>query len=104
MSERSERKWLSLREFRDAGYLQEVNRQFFHPLGLALVLELGENEAEDRIVGLWDYRDDPEGVIFAESNPPDQRMAKRIANEFTEKGSVRFNRFGWMIQPVNGIG
>ena len=28
--------FMDIREFRDKGYLQEVNRQFFHPLGLAL--------------------------------------------------------------------
>lgn len=29
-------KWMGVKEFREEGYLQEANRQFFHPLGLAL--------------------------------------------------------------------
>lgn len=27
---------MGVKEFREEGYLQEANRQFFHPLGLAL--------------------------------------------------------------------
>lgn len=42
---------LSVEELRDAGYLSEANRRFFHPLGLALAV------SEDRIVVL-DGRDD----------------------------------------------
>jgi hypothetical protein len=29
---------MNIAEFREAGYLQESNRRFFHPLGLALEL------------------------------------------------------------------
>ena len=33
-------KTIPLTELRDAGYLQEANRQFFHPLGLALTIDI----------------------------------------------------------------
>ena len=36
-------KYLDLIEFRDFGFLQEVNRQFFHPLGLALEIRYLDN-------------------------------------------------------------
>ena len=32
---------ISIQEFRDKGYLQETNRQFLHPLGLALEVRHG---------------------------------------------------------------
>jgi len=59
-------------EFRDFGFLQEANRQFFHPLGLALEILVKTNDKDDKIAdtgeiliaGIWDYRNDPEGIIF----------------------------------------
>jgi hypothetical protein len=35
-------KHLDIKKFRDIGYVQEVNRQFFHPLGLALEIKVNE--------------------------------------------------------------
>ena len=47
-----------IKEFREKGYLQEVNRLFFHPLGLALSVSV-EN-GEETISGVLDFRDDDE--------------------------------------------
>jgi hypothetical protein len=58
-----EKKFLSVKEFRELGFLQEVNRQFFHPVGLALEVVIDDNGSE-RLGRIWDYRDDPEGVWF----------------------------------------
>ena len=58
------KKYLDIKEFVDGGYLQEVNRQFFHPIGLALEVGIKEKEQEYYISGVWDYRDDPKGVYF----------------------------------------
>jgi hypothetical protein len=59
-------KHMDIAEFRDLGFLQEANRLFFHPLGLALEItrptEPGEPPAF--ISGVWDYRDDPEGIVY----------------------------------------
>ncbi len=56
-------KYLSVKEFRELGFLQEVNRQILHPLGLALVVvrDAGGNE---RFGKVWDCRDDREGITF----------------------------------------
>jgi hypothetical protein len=56
--------YIDISEFRKVGFLQEVNRQFFHPLGLALEIQIDEDGTE-RLGGIWDYRDDPEGILFA---------------------------------------
>lgn len=54
---------MDVAEFREAGFLQEANRLFFHPHGLALEVVV-EDDGSERLGGIWDYRDDPEGVVF----------------------------------------
>ena len=87
--------YMDVETFRALGFLQEANRQFFHPHGLALewnsgftkegvaaLLErsgvrFGEEAQEHiwtfiksagldrpRISGIWDDRDDPEGIAY----------------------------------------
>lgn len=58
-------KRMDIKEFREIGYLQEINRLFLHPLGLALEVVVNEDGSE-RLGGIWDYRDDPEGIYFAD--------------------------------------
>ena len=59
-------KRLDLQEFRDLGLLQEVNRQFFHPRGLAL--EIIVSDLDSNLVvslgGIWDHRTDPDGMFY----------------------------------------
>lgn len=43
-------KYISPKEFREEGYLQEVNRRFLHPLGLAIEMVMGAPEAKYAIV------------------------------------------------------
>lgn len=93
----AEPKKMSIKEFRELGYLQELNRWFLHPLGLALEVVLEEDGTES-FGGVWDYREDPEGMIFG-SDMIDLEKAKRIANEFIAKSSVRIEMMGSVIQP-----
>lgn len=70
-------KYMDLNEFWELGLLQEVNRKFFHPLGLALSINLNQDTGKvDSLGGIWDYRDDPEGIFFAE----DMIEQKKIDN------------------------
>lgn len=75
-------KRMDIKEFREQGFLQEANRLFFHPLGLALeatiewpddvteeekkkyIKETNHPRAKWVLGGVWDYRDDPEGMLF----------------------------------------
>ena len=61
----SDIKRIDIKEFREKGFLQEANRLFFHPLGLALEVMIDEDGSE-KLGGVWDYRDDPEGILFRE--------------------------------------
>jgi len=56
---------MDIKEFIEKGFLQEVNRQFFHPLGLALAVKDNEDGTWS-LHKVWDYRDDSEGMFFGE--------------------------------------
>jgi hypothetical protein len=59
-------KYMDFEEFRQLGLLQEVNRRFFHPLGLAVEMNVDENGKTVGFGRVWDYRDDPDGMFFGE--------------------------------------
>lgn len=70
-------KYMTAKEFRDEGFLQEVNRQFFHPLGLALAVYVNDEELDDCFkVSIWDDRHDPEGWFFAEGSLSQEKADK----------------------------
>lgn len=60
-------KRMSAKEFREQGFLRELNRNFLHPLGLALEVVV-EEDGREFFDGVWDCRDDPEGIVFAEDS------------------------------------
>lgn len=58
---------MDIGEFRRLGLLQEVNRRFFHPIGLALAVNAAKDDAEpitETLAYIIDCRDDPEGFMF----------------------------------------
>lgn len=57
-------KFLGVKEFRELGFLQEANRRFFHPLGLALEVIVDKETGEESLGQIWDYRDDSVGVLY----------------------------------------
>ncbi len=92
------RRYMEIREFVDQGYLMELNRQFLHPLGMAL--EITSDKDGVWLSGIWDARDDPEGIVFDE--PPDGAKILRIADEMRVHHATRQALFGWAIQPPEG--
>lgn len=95
--------YMDIAEFTDVGFLQEANRLFFHPLGLALeVTEPGEGEHfESYISGVWDYRDDPEGMTFADDVLTTER-AQRVIEERRKHAEARCKIFSTntTVQPL----
>jgi hypothetical protein len=61
----SERKYMTVKEFVDSGMLFEVNRRVLHPLGVAIEV-IREEDGTVQFGGIWDMRDDPEGIVFEE--------------------------------------
>lgn len=106
----AEIKHINIREFADQGYLQEVNRCFLHPLGLAL--EIGDDDlsGESYITGVWDYRDDPEGMHF-DFNNPDTKWDLEEATQKAETVEAQRKRvlpgrrakLGFDIEPIPGF-
>lgn len=118
-----DRKWIDARDFKEEGFLQESNRLFFHPHGLALaitlvkddddapiytfaltaaqrerLLELAGGDEELTAViagaarydvddayfqGVWDLRDDPEGVVFGSWDDGDRAKVEHLGYEWT---------------------
>ncbi len=97
-------KYINIKEFRELGYLQEINRQFLHPLGLALEIEVNGNI--ETIVGIQDHRNDPEGVFYDIKNSEKERVEKFLKNEKyiqdqrKKFSSARINLIGDEIEPI----
>lgn len=92
----SEVKRIDMKEFREGGFLQEANRLFFHPLGLALEIVVNEDGSE-RLGGVWDSRDDPEGIAFVDG--PDGQKASRVSAERERHAAAREALLGAEVQP-----
>lgn len=97
-------KRIDIAEFRREGYLQELNRRFLHPLGLALEVVI-ENDGTERLGGVWDYRDDPEGMNYSHLDPLPADVverAERIDRIWAERETARLSGLGYMVQPLGG--
>lgn len=94
-------KRIDIKEFREFGYLQELNRQFLHPLGLALEV-VSEEDGSERLGGIWDYRDDPEGIFFGEDQM-DPAKARRVQKAYYSKDVTRSLLVGSPVQPINKV-
>jgi len=92
---------MSIVEFRKLGFLQELNRQFLHPLGLALEV-VQEETGEERLGGIWDYRCDKEGIVF--DGFTDEEIERGICVEKfqAQKAIQRLETLGFIIQPLIG--
>jgi len=110
-SDEQQPKRMDLQEFKDGGFLQEVNRQFFHPLGLALEI-YEENGEVVKLGGIWDYRDDEEGLLFDIQNRSEEEQQRfkenylNVLKEMKKHATVRVQKFGQnygVQEPIPGI-
>lgn len=91
---------MTAREFQEFGLLQEVNRRFLHPMGLALEI-IVEEDGSARFGEVWDYRDDPEGIIFSDlSDVGSRTRAERVANLQRQMADTRRQRLGYVVQRI----
>jgi hypothetical protein len=94
--------YMDIKKFTEEGYLQEANRQFFHPLGLALTIRAETDDVTGDVIGpvlagIQDFRDDPEGMIFTEI---DAEKAGKVLAAVKARGEPRRSALGYWIQPV----
>ena len=98
-------KRMSIQEFGELGYLQELNRGFLHPLGLAMetiILDDAQGGSREILGGVWDYRDDPEGMAFGEGEIEAEKT-ERIAAIREERRPARVAALGYWQQPAEGV-
>ena len=91
-------KFIDIKEFREEGYLQEVNRLFFHRLGLALSVKINDDGTEE-LGGIWDYREDPDGMSYGDgvlSFEKADNIQKLGANLVVTRKEI----LGFDIQPI----
>jgi hypothetical protein len=92
----SEIKRMDIKEFRGMGLLAELNRTFLHPLGLALEIII-DDDGTEKIGGIWDYRDDPEGMLYEKEHFPTEKI--KSAQEFIkQKHEQRMKTLGFIYQ------
>ena len=104
----SEKPTLTPYELKYRGYLQEVNRLFFHPLGLALAVDPEQEPDEEGFfkVQIWDYRDDPEGFFFVDlTDGAARNRAASVALEMQKKKPVRSGacHLDYQENPVRAV-
>lgn len=100
-------KRINIKEFREKGYLQELNRRFLHPLGLALEVSIDDANGIEKLNGIWDYREEDDGLIYDISNSNIQRedkfkeKKKFIDEEFEKRCKIRKEKLGFDIEPID---
>ena len=78
--ETKEVKRIDIKEFRERGYLQELNRRFLHPLGLALEVKVDDETGAEALGGVWDCRDEDEGIFYAIKDSDEERQKKNCTS------------------------
>lgn len=87
-------KRIAIKEFHDLGFLQEINRVVLHPAGLALEITL--DDGTEFFGGVWDYRDDPEGIIY--TTAPDKAKIESVRREVDRHRAARIKLLGSVVQ------
>ena len=94
---------MTVHEFWESGLLQEVNRRFLHPLGVALSVIMDTYTGKVASFGeVWDYRDDPEGLRFADETNAEAdtgRKWRRVQAMWAKAHETRLDRLGYVVQP-----
>lgn len=92
---------MDLTEFVEEGWLQEANRQFFHPHGLAL--EVARHpDGGYQLSRIWDYREDVEGIVFAPGELSEEKR-RRVHEERMRHAAHREALFNFPldVQPID---
>ena len=93
-------KYISVKELKEKGYLQELNRCFLHPLGLSLEIVV-EEDGKERLGGIWDCRYNHEGIIYTDEiiNSDDFKgKITRVKIELETRLKYRKEKLGFGIQ------
>lgn len=108
MDNTSERKTLNYKELSDNGFITELNRLLFHPIGLAIGTKKTYNDdlSEVDILHIFDCSDEEFGIEFNDDPETTERILNKY-NKFQEfiKSRIEVNRRkrGYTIQPFDKV-
>jgi hypothetical protein len=91
---------IDIAEFRELGFVQEINRLILHPCGLALSVDIGDDGAET-LGGVFDDRGDPEGWYFDLADGLATK-ASSVAALTNDRAAARTAALGYIVQPIEG--
>jgi hypothetical protein len=83
-----------IKQFTELGLLHELNRQFLHPVGLALRIRI-EDDGTYVLDGITDSTDDPVGIVFGKLNYDKIEAVKKFQ---AERHKARLETTGFIIQ------
>ena len=97
-------KYMDIKEFVEKGYLQEANREFFHPLGLALVVSYDKQSEKYTLAGIIDKRES-EIYYDLENSDLHRIMVFNQKKQFIEEqkqihAEHREKKLGFTLEPV----
>lgn len=86
-----------VKELRELGLIHELNRLFLHPLGLAIEVVIDDETGRESLGGIWDYREDPEGILFGK-DMIDPAKIKRFRDFQVAQHMRRMETLGFLVQ------
>lgn len=95
-------KYGDIKSLLESGVIQEANRQFFHPLGLALEV-IQEKDGTCSLGGIWDYTDNPSGISYdlSQFDLNEFRQKAQIVSDLKEsKSKARIEALGSVVQKL----
>ena len=88
--------YIDPKEFIDSGLLQEANRMFFHPRGLAMTVVI-DDDGTHSIGQIQDHRKSPGGVVFGKDGIDPKK--REYSDELLRKNlPERVRAIGGVIQ------
>lgn len=93
-------KKMDIKEFREMGLLAELNRSFLHPIGLALEVVIDDKTGAESLGGIWDYRNDPEGMLYSKEYFPAEKIRNAL-KYIQQKHEKRKESLGFIYQDVD---
>lgn len=96
-----EPKRITAKELREMGLLWKINRDILHPFGLALET-LQHEDFTETFGGVWDSRDDPEGMRYGEElhRKGFDKYSRFMEDEGLDLYTERMKRLGYIEQPL----
>ena len=97
-------KYLDIKELHENGFVFEINRKVLHPHGLALEITM-DDDGKAWLSGIWDYRDDPEGITFGDDllEIGKEKFQKYMEREGNEKLEARKKVLGCITQGEDDV-